>query len=154
MPDAFGVEVINGEPVAKPVRIEETVIRQIDRINYLRSTGQPWGEALEVLRDMVVGLEDDEFDDQWERRSIRAVKGPDGLPLFLPTVQDMRRSLTIIMALLTRRRITWRRQIISKTKGIGLEDFTNATKEQQDANERGNRTRRGISGDDAPGLVI
>lgn len=45
----------------RPLSTGEAVQRQIDRIAFLRSMGQPWAEAVEMLRDMVVGLEDLEF---------------------------------------------------------------------------------------------
>lgn len=41
--------------------MEEAYSRQNDRIAYLRSIGQPWAEAVYELRDMLVGLEDEEF---------------------------------------------------------------------------------------------
>lgn len=45
----------------RPISMEDAFGRQNDRIAYLRSLGQPWGEAVFELRDLLHGLEDEEF---------------------------------------------------------------------------------------------
>lgn len=45
----------------RPISMIDAVRRQIDRIAYLRSVGSPWSEAVQQLRDMLVGLEDEQF---------------------------------------------------------------------------------------------
>lgn len=49
--------------VNKSLQSIDLVRRQLDRISYLRSAGLPWGPAVEMLRDLVVGLEDPQFFD-------------------------------------------------------------------------------------------
>lgn len=44
-----------------PLRSIDLIQRELDRIAYLRSLGHPWGSAVETLRDLAVGLEDEEF---------------------------------------------------------------------------------------------
>lgn len=53
--------------------MEDAISRQLDRIAFLRSTGQEWAEAVYQLRDMVVGLEDEEFWDGIPDRERSAV---------------------------------------------------------------------------------
>lgn len=45
----------------RPISMEEAFGRQNDRIGYLRSVGLPWAEAVYQLRDLLVGIEDEEF---------------------------------------------------------------------------------------------
>lgn len=45
----------------KAMQTMDIVRRQVDRILFLRSTGGPWGAAVEGLRDVLVGLEDQQF---------------------------------------------------------------------------------------------
>lgn len=120
----------------RPITMEEAVGRQIDRISYLRSIGHPWSEAVFMLRDMIVGLEDDEFWDgipahargkwtkaeggekatiakQWAPEGwtgvpFRAYRLPDGGVVFRPTSENLSSALRIIMRLLARRGIAWR----------------------------------------------
>lgn len=110
--------------------MEDAIRHQVDNIAYLRSFGLPWAEAVYQLRDMVVGLEDEEFwdgipqplrDDTtdelrekyarygWDGVPCRAFEGPGGEPMYRPTPEDLSEQLRIIMRLLYRRGITWKR---------------------------------------------
>lgn len=130
----------DGEVKYRAITLEENLNRQIDRIAFLRSAGYEWGEAVYQLRDMVVGLEDDEFYDGipdrvrsdleereadeeeweavrerfaehgWESHSVDAVEGPDGRPVFMPSHADLSKALRIVMRLLARRGIVWKRK--------------------------------------------
>lgn len=122
------------EPNARPLRVEDLVLHQIDRIGFLRSVGQDWSEPVAHLRDLVVGLEDKEFwtgvpdkvkdatDEELEeylergwngvkiRMKVRKVgkieiREPD------PTPQELSLMLRILMALLARQGMTWRRKL-------------------------------------------
>ncbi len=127
--------------------MEDAIARQLDRIAFLRSTGQEWAEAVYQLRDMVVGLEDDEFWDgipphvrsemnkmpkkQWERTQqewavegwngypVRAFRGPGGVPVYMPTSDNLSCALRIVMRLLSRSGIAWRTRRVSKLKKWG-----------------------------------
>ncbi len=60
-PDAYGQDSSEERIAPRNITMEEAISRQLDRIAYLRSVGLPWSEALYQIRDMVVGLEDEEF---------------------------------------------------------------------------------------------
>lgn len=47
----------------RPISMEEAFQRQLDRVAYLRSLNQPWAEPVFQMRDMLHGLEDQEFYD-------------------------------------------------------------------------------------------
>lgn len=120
---------------ARSISHEENINRQLDRIAYLRSAGLPWAEAVFQLRDMVVGLEDEEFwtgipedardrlpqaeeereqvveelgRNGWESMPMRAIEAPDGRTVYRPTKAQLSRALRIIMRLLARKGILWR----------------------------------------------
>lgn len=123
------------ELASRSMPMDEVLRRQIALIAWLRSMGEPWGEAVNQLRDMVVGLEDDEFwdgipahvrEDQarvpghrwaeirehyapqgWNDVPVTAFQGPDG-PIFEPTDAELSAMLKIILRLLHRRSLTWR----------------------------------------------
>lgn len=62
MPEAdFGQESSKEIFSPKTLTMEQAISVQMDRIAYLRSSGLEWAEAVYQLRDMVVGLEDDQF---------------------------------------------------------------------------------------------
>lgn len=134
-PAALHGEKPSIEPNARALRIEDLVLHQIERIGYLRSLGQPWTEPVTHLRDLIVGLEDDEFwtgfpegvkkenlsDEEiqeyelrgWNKLRIRVktrrvgkvtIREPD------PTPQELSLMVRIIMALLARQGMTWRRK--------------------------------------------
>lgn len=124
------------ELATRSLSMEDVLRRQIDRIAWLRSMGYEWGEAVQQLRDMVVGLEDDEFFDGvplWRRKKfgnmehdermkvfaqykhegwdcvpVRAFRGTNGFPVYRPTPDNLSAQLRIILRLLARRKITWR----------------------------------------------
>lgn len=127
--------------------MEDAIARQIDRIAFLRSTGQPWDEAVYQLRDMVVGLEDEEFwdgipedvrkslkkeTDEWKRQEItkacavegwngypvRAFRSPSGQPIYMPTPENLSCAYRIVMRLLSRKGIAWRTRRISKLERL------------------------------------
>ena len=60
-PEAFGQASSDQRFAPRNITMEDAIARQLDRIAFLRSTGQEWSEAVYQLRDMIVGLEDDEF---------------------------------------------------------------------------------------------
>lgn len=125
----------------RSISMEDIIKNQVDRIGYLRSAGEPWDEAVQNLRDLVIGLEDDQFDDGipdhvrknlstltpaeqraererwaphgWNGVPIRAYRRPDGTIRWAPTAQDLSNQYRIIMALLDRRGISWRRKRVS-----------------------------------------
>lgn len=117
-------------PTPKQLNLEEAIMRQLDRIAYLRSLGHPWSESLYQLRDMIVGFEDEQFWDGvppnerarikaladpdaqkkaaqpfseagWATHSVRAFRTPRG-PVFRPTAEELSRGLRMIMHLLDR----------------------------------------------------
>lgn len=117
-------------PTPKQLNLEEAIMRQLDRIAYLRSMGHPWSEALYQLRDMMVGFEDPQFwdgippgerkrieslndaeaqkraclafkEEGWATHSVRAFRGARG-PVFRPTAEELSRELRMVMRLLDR----------------------------------------------------
>lgn len=128
----------------RPIPVEEQFGRQNDRVGYLRSMGLPWAEAVFQLRDLLVGIEDDEFWDGipkkvrdalpkmtkakaaeaqaewapngWDGITFRAVPGPGGRPLYRPTADELSHAYRIIMRLASRKGLTWRTKRIS---GLG-----------------------------------
>lgn len=138
-PEGMGT---NGDDSSTPFKMrtlshEDNINRQLDRIAYLRSVGAPWAEAVYQLRDMVVGLEDEEFwdgipqavrtslhddpdvyervaaeyaHDGWKGYPCRAIQGVDGRPIYRPTAENLSTALRIIMKLLARRGILWKRK--------------------------------------------
>jgi hypothetical protein len=98
---------------------------------------------------MVVGLEDEEFWDGiprehrarikklpqkereleearwalegWNGYPVRAVRGPGGQAIFLPTSENLSCALRIVMRLLTRQGMMWRMRRISKLEPWGKE---------------------------------
>jgi hypothetical protein len=129
----------------RPISLEEAFSRQNDRIGYLRSTGLPWAEAVYQLRDLLVGIEDDEFwdgipatersrlpklteeeaerarqrwaEEGWLGYPCRAIRGPSGQPVFRPTADNLSHAYRIIMRLAARRGLSWRTKRISKLPG-------------------------------------
>lgn len=134
--DASGGDAGDRRFLPRPITMEEAVGRQIDRIAYLRSVGQPWAEAVFMLRDLVVGLEDDEFWDGvpegvrsglegksseerqtvvdrwkpegWRGVPVRAYRGPGGATVYRPSGENLSNLLRIVMRLLARRGVAWR----------------------------------------------
>lgn len=102
--------------------------------------GLPWAEAVYQLRDLLVGLEDEEFWDGipkgeraklaalseekqeqakkqwsvegWQGYPCRAIPGPTG-PIFKPTAENLSHAYRIIMRLAARRGLSWRTKRIS-----------------------------------------
>jgi len=124
-------DLSNDVHTPRSIGFEEAISRQLDRIAYLRSMGHPWSEAVYQMRDMVVGLEDEQFwdgvpanarakimllDDPevqeealaefaeqgWSTHSVRAYNGPRG-PIFRPSAVDLSKELRIILGLLDRK---------------------------------------------------
>ena len=132
-PIALHGEATQIQPNPRPITIEDNVLNQIDRIGYLRSIGEDWKEPVFHLRDIIVGLEDEEFFDGipmnfrkkeltleernyyvqrgWDSIKVRSKEGPDGEYLD-PTPGELSRMLRILMALLARRNMTWKRRMI------------------------------------------
>jgi len=129
-------DLSNDVHTPRTIGTEEAISRQIDRIAYLRSMGHPWSEAVYQLRDMAVGLEDEQFwdgvppnarakimelDDPevqkeafaefaelgWSTHSVRAFNGPRG-PIFRPSAVDLSKELRIILGLLERKGMRWK----------------------------------------------
>lgn len=145
--DAFGQESSEQRFTPRSITMEEAITRQLDRIAFLRSTGQEWAEAVYQLRDMVVGLEDEEFWDGipkherarvkllperervkeerrfavegWNGYPVRAFRGPSGEPVYVPTSENLSCALRIIMRLLARQGMAWRTRRVSKLEPWG-----------------------------------
>lgn len=141
-PEQFGQASSEQKFAPRNITMEDAIARQLDRIAFLRSTGQEWAEAVYQLRDMVVGLEDDEFWDGipdaerkdiqklpylkrekvkqeyavegWNGYPVRAFRGPGGVPVYMPTSENLSCALRIVMRLLSRKGIAWRTRRISK----------------------------------------
>lgn len=121
------------------IPIEEKLARQVDRIAYLRSASLPWGEAVFHLRDMVVGLEDDEFYDGipnqerekikngdheltmeeareryaefgWDGFTMRTWEQADGTLVTDPSPADLSKAYRIIQRLLARKGLVYKRK--------------------------------------------
>lgn len=132
-----------GEQVRhRPISLEEIIREQIHDIARLRSWGYPWAEAVFTLRDLVVGLEDQEFWDGlpdqarskvralaesghqekvqeireayarygWSTCPIRAYELDDGTVVYRPSPEDLSALLRIILRLLARRGVNWKRK--------------------------------------------
>lgn len=130
------------QPNPRSITIEDNVLHQIDRIGYLRSIGQDWKEPVFHLRDILVGLEDEEFwngipmnlqskkdklkeEDlkEYKERSwtdvpctMRSIKDDQGnVQEYLdPSAIELSKMLQILMALLARRGMTWRRRNVDE----------------------------------------
>ncbi len=146
-PDTFGQASSEQKFAPRNITMEDAIARQLDRIAFLRSTGQEWSEAVYQLRDMVVGLEDQEFWDGipreerprikklkdkereaeekkfsvegWNGYPVRAFRGPGGQPIFMPTSENLSCALRIVMRLLARQGIAWRTRRVSKLEVWG-----------------------------------
>lgn len=129
----------------RPIPVEEQFGRQNDRLAYLRSMGLPWSEAVFQLRDLLVGIEDQEFWDGipknvreemtkmtpgqrdaaagrhagsgWDGITFRAIRGPGGKPVYRPTADELSRAYQIILRLAARKGLTWKTKRIS---GLGM----------------------------------
>ena len=149
-PDNFGQASSEQRFAPRNITMEDAIARQIDRIAFLRSSGQDWSEAVYQLRDMVVGLEDDEFWDGipkdvrkelkkmderkreeavkqwavegWNGYPVRAFRGPSGVPVYMPTSENLSCAYRIVMRLLSRQGIAWRTRRISKLEKLGGEE--------------------------------
>lgn len=141
-PEQFGQASSEQKFSPRNITMEDAIARQLDRIAFLRSTGQEWAEAVYQLRDMVVGLEDEEFWDGipphvrgelkkmsrkvrskeeekwavegWNGYPVRAFRGPGGVPVYMPTSENLSCALRIVMRLLSRQGIAWRTRRVSK----------------------------------------
>lgn len=157
------VSALHGEastvqPNPRSITIEDNVLHQIDRIGYLRSVGEDWKEPVFHLRDLIVGLEDDEFwdgipmnlrkkqdkiseqdmkeyvDRGWRsikvRMRIRLENGKE-IESLDPLPEELSKMLRIILALLARRNMTWRRRNVDEIpltfgiQGVETEDDAN-----------------------------
>lgn len=141
------------QPSPRSISIEDNVLHQIDRIGYLRSIGEAWDEPVFHLRDICVGLEDEEFwdgipkqvrerknppitdvekkaynDRGWETMEVRmrVMKiGKHEMRFLDPTASELSLMLRILMALLARRGMTWKRRTIDEipmTFGVNEND--------------------------------
>lgn len=134
-------------------------MHQIDRIGFLRSTGEEWKEPVFHLRDILIGLEDEEFWDgipmnlrnkrndikpedlqRYKDRSwtdvpctMRVIKDDQGRKheYLDPTPMELSRMLQILMALLARRGMTWRRKNVDEIQMT----FGNTTEVEQEATD-------------------
>lgn len=157
------VSALHGEastvqPNPRSITIEDNVLHQIDRIGYLRSVGEEWKEPVFHLRDLIVGLEDEEFwdgipmnlrkkqdkisptdlqeytDRGWRsikvRMRIRLEQGKE-IESLDPLPEELSKMLRIILALLARRNMTWRRRNVDEIpltfgiQGVETEDDAN-----------------------------
>lgn len=132
-------EATSVQPNPRSITIEDNVLNQIDRIGYLRSIGEDWKEPVFHLRDLIVGLEDEEFwdgtpmnirnktlsDDEkkeyadrgWRTIKVRMrIKKVDGqvIESLDPLPEELSKMLRIILALLARRNMTWRRRNVDE----------------------------------------
>lgn len=145
--DAETSVAMHGEPnIIQPnprgLTIEDAVMNQIDRIGFLRSLGKDWKEPLFHLRDILIGLEDNEFFNgipmnlQDKQDKIKAehletyrARSWDAIPVRMrsakdeagnieewldPTPIELSKMLQILMALLARRNMTWRRKNVDE----------------------------------------
>lgn len=126
----------------RPISLEEIIREQIHDIARLRSWGYPWAEAVFTLRDLVVGLEDEQFWDGippsarsrlkaaraagdveeverireaygrygWDSCPVRAFEAGDGSVVYRPSPEDLSALLRIILRLLARRGVNWKRK--------------------------------------------
>lgn len=143
----------------RPISLEEAFGRQNDRIGYLRSMGLPWAEAVFQLRDLLVGIEDDEFWDGvpasirktfptipkakamalqekwsvegWNGYPCRAYPGPHG-PIYRPTAEQLSHAYQIVMRLASRKGLTWKKRRISGLT-FGAADPADETEELEQA---------------------
>lgn len=141
---------------------EQNINQQLDRIAYLRSAGLPWAEAVFQLRDMVVGLEDHEFwtgipprlyeehendsdkltqlreayvEYGWDGVSFRAIETSDGRFVYDPTPSDLSKALRIIMRLLARKGILWKKRTRTRFAPYGEADQASKNGEGDDDTE-------------------
>lgn len=96
----------------REITMEEVVRRQVISISYLRSYGLPWDEAVMELRDLVTGIEDDTFNEEWGAIKMRAIKGPEG-NVFRPTPPQLSEAYRAILGLLHRKGVSWRRKRVA-----------------------------------------
>jgi hypothetical protein len=127
-------ETVGVQPDPRHLNIEGLIMNQIDRIGYLRSIGEEWDEPMFHLRDLIVGLEDSEF---WDgipaqvrgkltdaQKEEYAQRGWDGLKIQIhtdpktgseilcPTPAELSLMFRLVMGLMARRGMSWRRQSI------------------------------------------
>lgn len=134
-------EATSVQPNPRPITIEDAVMNQIDRIGYLRSIGEEWKEPVFHLRDTLVGLEDEEFWDgipmnlrgkkeqiseedleEYKDRGWQTIKvqnriiKKDGrsIEYLDPLPEELSKMLRILMALLARRGMTWRKRNVDE----------------------------------------
>lgn len=90
--------------VTKRIDYAYVIQRAVDRVIYLRSTKQDYGEAVEALADACIPLHDKTFTKEWEERPVagRLVMGHWVLS---PTPSDNANSFRIVMRLLGRAKI-------------------------------------------------
>lgn len=160
-----GVAALHGEqaivqPNPRGITLEDNVLHQIDRIGYLRSIGEEWKEPVFHLRDLIVGLEDEEFwngipmnlqekkdfsdeeklvyeDRGWNTIKIRSqlimVNGRE-VESYDPLPQELSKMLRIILALLARRNMTWRRRNVDEIPlTFGVKGVETEASEETDA---------------------
>lgn len=109
-----------------PVRMEDEILRQIDRALFLRSMGRPWGRAVAGLRSACVGLETPAFATAWEKRPVTFTAQcycPDpeacGHEIVeTPTEADLDIALNLLMQLLVDREITFKRNRTWRTTPV------------------------------------
>lgn len=85
---------------------------------HLRSTGQDYTDAVLALRTAVVGIEDEQFIEEWNNRPVAAVQTKAGRTIYHPQPEDNIEAHHILMALLARRGITFRSRNVSTTGRI------------------------------------
>lgn len=114
LPAGFGP--IKTEEAAAPHRLhhEENINRQVQLCVYLRSTEQPWSEAVFGLRSLCIGLEDELFNDAWRDWKCHA-KRVDGEIVWTPTNTDTANAFALLMELLSRWGMTFKKRVVSKT---------------------------------------
>lgn len=117
LPPGFGPVLHEQQAAPRSLRHEENVNRQVQLCLFLRSTGQPWAEAMLSLRDCCIGLEDQAFLDAWAKWPCHA-RLVDGVVVYEPTNEDAASGFQLIMGLLSRWGMTFKTRTISKTPAL------------------------------------
>lgn len=132
-PEALHGEAVQGvEPDLRNLSIEDVLRRQLDRVAYLRSSGLDFSEAVLMLRDLLVGVEDDEFFDGvpatvrgtegareayaergWDTMVVTA-SSSGGRAVLTPSNAELGVMLRCLTALMARRGLTFRSQFSSR----------------------------------------
>jgi hypothetical protein len=114
MPPGFGPIQTTEAVAPHRLRHEENINRQVQLCVYLRSIGEDSSEAVFALRSLCIGLEDEIFQKEWKEFKCHAKK-VDGQVVWTPTNTDSAEAFAILMGLLSRWGMTFKKRIVSKT---------------------------------------